>query len=406
MARPTIGIVTTWFQRGAAYVSKAYADVLSTDLDIRIYARGGELMPIGDPEWDTPEVYWGEYVPGARKTFIDWADFKKWLEREHIDILLFNEQQSWDVVIRCKQELSIPIGSYLDFYTKESIPFFRLYDYLLCNTKRHFAAFEWHPNAWHVPWGVDLSEFKTSSIQPDHFFMHNCGFNPYRKGTDLLVDAFQKLQTDEATLFIHSQRELADFPELEVQVKNDPRITWHIEDVAPPGLYRRGEVFVYPSRLDGLGLSLPEALANGIPSVAPDEAPMNEFIEEGVNGLLVKVDRRWQREDGFYWPMDEVNVDALSECMQTFWDKRESLGAWKEKTLEHARNKLDWHKNTRGLIEKLQKVERAEPDNELVERCAAWERATSPTPTLMQQGHRILIALGARKVKRALFGRG
>lgn len=39
-----IGLVTTWFERGAAYVSKAYLNSLKTDNNVFIYARGGENM--------------------------------------------------------------------------------------------------------------------------------------------------------------------------------------------------------------------------------------------------------------------------------------------------------------------------------------------------------------------------
>lgn len=49
-----IGIVTTWFERGAAMVSKAYRDVLAQRHDVLIYARGGERTGEGDPHWDQP----------------------------------------------------------------------------------------------------------------------------------------------------------------------------------------------------------------------------------------------------------------------------------------------------------------------------------------------------------------
>ena len=37
-----IGIVTTWFERGGAYVSRQYRDLLKNDFNVFIYARGGE----------------------------------------------------------------------------------------------------------------------------------------------------------------------------------------------------------------------------------------------------------------------------------------------------------------------------------------------------------------------------
>lgn len=55
-----IGIVTTWFERGAAYVSKAYFESLNNDENnIFIFARGGESYAKGDPKWDNEYVTWG-----------------------------------------------------------------------------------------------------------------------------------------------------------------------------------------------------------------------------------------------------------------------------------------------------------------------------------------------------------
>jgi len=53
-------------------------------------------------------------------------------------------------------------------------------------------------------------------------------------------------------------------------------------------LYYLGDVYVYPTTLDGLGLTVYEALASGLPVIATDVAPMNEIITED-NGKLVKV---------------------------------------------------------------------------------------------------------------------
>lgn len=41
-----VGIVTTWFERGAAYVSRQYLEALRSDSNnsVYIYARGGDHM--------------------------------------------------------------------------------------------------------------------------------------------------------------------------------------------------------------------------------------------------------------------------------------------------------------------------------------------------------------------------
>ena len=55
-----IGIVTTWFERGAAYVSRQFKDALSAQNNVFIYARGGESYAKGDPDWDDANVFWSK----------------------------------------------------------------------------------------------------------------------------------------------------------------------------------------------------------------------------------------------------------------------------------------------------------------------------------------------------------
>jgi hypothetical protein len=85
-----IGIVTTWFERGAAYVSKAYKEALSHNHSVYIYARGGEESGIGNPQWNTPDVTWGKHYPmPITHTYIDRADFIRWIREKQLDIVFF-----------------------------------------------------------------------------------------------------------------------------------------------------------------------------------------------------------------------------------------------------------------------------------------------------------------------------
>lgn len=47
-----IAIVTTWFERGAAYVSRQYRQALMRSHQVFIYARGGEAYAATDPVWN------------------------------------------------------------------------------------------------------------------------------------------------------------------------------------------------------------------------------------------------------------------------------------------------------------------------------------------------------------------
>ena len=90
-----IGIITTWFERGAAHVSKAIIDVIKDDFEVYIYARGGEVAANHPSAWTHEHLHWGTTLPYAMKTHVDLPDFKKWLKNTTPDVLLFNEQHSW-----------------------------------------------------------------------------------------------------------------------------------------------------------------------------------------------------------------------------------------------------------------------------------------------------------------------
>ncbi|WP_306644190.1 glycosyltransferase family 4 protein [Sanyastnella coralliicola] len=405
--KPVLGIISTWFERGATHVSLAYIAALQERFTIRVYARAGDEFPHNDPKWAQDFVHWGEFLPGALRTTIDWNDFSAWMKRENPAYLLFNEQHSWDVIHRLLGLKDRPlIGAYIDYYTDSTTPFFAHYDFLLCNTKRHYSVFEHLPGAMYVPWGVDLSLYSSPERAERGFrFFHSLGYNPDRKGTDLCVKAFKRLPNEDIQLILHAQRPLSDFPELQTAVESDQRIVWINKEVPPPGLYHEGDWYVYPSRLDGIGLSLPEALASGLPAIVPDEAPMNEFINEGENGFRVSVEKHWKREDQYYWPMNEVNVEALSNAMQRAVDDREQLESWQQRTLLHADEQLDWKKNAQHLGTALEKVEKRPIDKQLFQESLAFEHRQQPNLTFKHKMHRFLIKLGARQIKRAIFGR-
>jgi 1,2-diacylglycerol 3-alpha-glucosyltransferase len=356
--RLNIGIVTTWFDRGAAYVSKAYMKVLSHDHQVFIYARGGEKYAVGDPNWDFENVTWGSYVPYKPYMYIDWDEFKTWISDHQIDLLIFNEQRDWDIILRCL-DLDIPIGAYVDYYTIETKPFFWLYDFVLCNTKRHYDVYKEHPQAFFIPWGTDVDEFapiRTSASTEPLTFFHSCGVSPNRKGTEQVIKAFRAITAD-VKLVIHSQIPWEkDFPGLISLVKEDPRITLIEKTIGPPGLFHLGDVYVYPTILEGIGLTITEALSCGMPVITTDNPPMNEFIEDGYNGKLVKVANFIFREDHYFWPQSFCDQDSLIDAFQYFIDHIDQLPVYRQNARDFALRNLDWNKNAAGLSQILKTI--------------------------------------------------
>ncbi len=354
------GIVTTWFERGAAYVSRQYLQKLQEQHPVAIYARGGETYARNDPAWDQKEVTWGIRRPVGPPTALDLEDFQKWLAREAIECVIFNEQQWWPPIWLC-HDLGIKTAAYVDYYTEITVPFFGCYDVLLCNTQRHHLAFAWHPQALYLPWGTALDLFTPQSIAPVQTdkvtFFHSAGMSPGRKGTNYVIQSFAALANPSTHLVIHTQLDLQTvFPELGAtidQLLAQGRLDLYEQTVAAPGLYHLGDVYVYPSTLDGLGLTPAEALACGLPVIATDHPPMNEFVDPNCNGRLVDVERLVARFDGYYWPQALIQPASLTTQMAYYLDHRAELPRFKAQARAYAENNLDWHKNAASLADDL-----------------------------------------------------
>jgi hypothetical protein len=127
------------------------------------------------------------------------------------------------------------------------------------------------------------------------------------------------------------------------------KVTIIEKTVGPPGLYHQGDVYVYPSRLDGLGLTVCEALSCGLPVITTDCQPMSEFIIPGYNGQLIEVAKTYPRKDGYYWPISEPCVESLAGRMYEAYKRRDLLSLWKQNARSYAQVERDWHANAKAI---------------------------------------------------------
>jgi len=358
-----IGIVTTWFERGAAYVSKNFRDTLlnNKDNNVFIFARVGEHYAIGDKNWDSETVYWikKRTVPQVGLV-IHKSDFYKWIKSNNIELVIFNEQQWFIPLLWCK-ELNVKTVAYIDYYTEQTIPLFDVYDAVICNTKRHYTAFQNHKAAYYIPWGTQLDVFKptnTNLVNTDVVtFFHSCGRDKHRKGVDLILKAFDSIQTD-FKLIIHTQIEFKNPEHLKLieslQKKNKLEII--CDTVTAPGLFYLGDIYVYPSRLEGIGLTIAEALASGLGLVVTDMPPMNEFSNE-KNSLLVKTLYQYARSDAYYWPVCEIDLDDLKTKLEYLCTAKARVLDMKKEARLYAEEFLDARKNLMVLNEIVKNVQ-------------------------------------------------
>jgi len=169
-----------------------------------------------------------------------------------------------------------------------------------------------------IPYFIDLKPFselpgagEPEPGMPVHFL--TCCQMIHRKGMDVLLQACSRL-TD-----LNWQLTLIGSGPLRRKLEKKFRERFSTRQVIFGGeipyekrqeAFDQKHVFVFPSRWDGWGMVLPEALAAGLPVIATDRViSAHEFIRNGANGFIVPAE----------------NPQALAEKMEYFLHHREEI---------------------------------------------------------------------------------
>ena len=180
-----------------------------------------------------------------------------------------------------------------------------------------------------IPYHCELAPFfaiqRDPNVQrPITFFF--CGQMIERKGVDLLLLAFDRLIAngmDARLLLVGREAELPTFMNL-VSPATRSRVQYEGFQAPEclPAYFARSDVFVLPSRHDGWGVVVNQALATGVPIITSDAVGAGlDYVENGINGVKVKAG----------------DVDALYAAMQSLAQDPEIARIWGMKSREIAR---------------------------------------------------------------------
>ena len=148
-----------------------------------------------------------------------------------------------------------------------------------------------------MPYFSDLERFRSLRSKAKNGMARTILFSgslTRRKGVDLLARAFVALASE--------------FPDVRLLIVGTGPLQKEVEEIlAPfanrvdwagfqpwhelPNFYARADLFCFPSRYDGWGLALVEALASGIPVIGTDQTGSAlDLVAPGKNGWLIKAD--------------------------------------------------------------------------------------------------------------------
>lgn len=114
--------------------------------------------------------------------------------------------------------------------------------------------------------------------------------NDPRKGLDLLLEALKLVvKKHNAVLVVAGSGDQAGAKEMvkSLGIQESVIFTGYVDDDHLKKLYLACDVYAVPSRMEGFGLTVLEAMAAGKPVVATRVGSIPELMEDGVHGTLV-----------------------------------------------------------------------------------------------------------------------
>nr|BAL54438.1 glycosyl transferase family 1 [uncultured Gammaproteobacteria bacterium] len=136
--------------------------------------------------------------------------------------------------------------------------------------------------------GVDTARFSPIERATPHrpFRLLYVGNWNVLKGVDLLAPIMQALGKDFELAYTADRNGAHERYPLPPNCRNLGRLSGS----ALVAAYQQADALLFPSRLEGLPLTVLEAMACGLPVIAADTASLPEVVEDGRTGLLCPLD--------------------------------------------------------------------------------------------------------------------
>lgn len=192
-----------------------------------------------------------------------------------------------------------------------------------------------------VPWGIDVRPAAAADIErvrathrlPDSFILWLGTVEP-RKNVPTLLEAYARLGRDDVDLVIAGGEGWND--ELAAIERRSSAGVHRIGFVPPAdlhALYAAATVFCFPSRQEGFGLPVLEAMAQGTPVVTSAGTATAEVVAD--TGLTV----------------DPADAGALAHALATLLDDPDLAARLGAAGQRRARDELSWARTAAGLVD-------------------------------------------------------
>lgn len=351
-----VGIVSYWFNRGQAVVSRRIRAALdAAGLQTFVLARPTKDGFVRSRFIDRTGPWAQRGVTAASRFDIPEVEYLEWAADNMLDVVLCDQNLQFRELAGLRRRGVRTVGRFVwEAFRPEDVAganeaFETIYSVTRCEQRR-YAGFgiESPLVRWAPP--PELVRFPRPP-RPDRevrFFFPG-GYLSDRKPTAETIAAFQRVRGPRARLILKIQDPVRG-PQLAAEAERaDPRIraiTADLPDDEHHRLMASCDVLLAPTRWEGLGLHHGEAIALGLPAITNDFPPMNENVAHDVDGWLVPAVWHSERVPGV--PRLETPIEPLAEAIEALCDddRRGRLAAG----VARRRAAVTWADTTSDLV--------------------------------------------------------
>jgi 1,2-diacylglycerol 3-alpha-glucosyltransferase len=331
-----VGVVSKWFNRGQPVVGRQLRSALDQlGHETFVLARPKKERGPRPGALDRDDVWDQPGVTEAASYDVTAEEYERWVGEHGIEAVLCDQNYQFAELAQLRARGVRTIGRFVwEHFTADHVAgATEAFDVVYSLTRAEQARYrEMGLETPYVPWGChpdliaigeEVSRRSSLDSGGTVTYVFPGGFLGHRKPLGPVLEAFEATGDDRLRLLVKAQVERKQLRAAEDAARRDPRIELRLAD-EPTAAHLRAiascDVCLSPSRWEGLGLPLYEAIAFGMPAVTNDAPPMNEAIHDGVNGLLVGSTANGTAKSGI--PALEPDVDELRAAIERLADDR------------------------------------------------------------------------------------
>ena len=212
-----------------------------------------------------------------------------------------------------------------------------------------------------IHWGIDTDKFYPLERTSDRpFTFGTMGALSKRKGTDILVEAFQKAFPTETDVKLICKSSFNGYPFMVKDKRIQVDLTPVTHDELLNNFFKKVDCFVFPTRGEGFGLTPLEAMATGIPSIVTGWSGPVEYMTPETGWLIDYTmtpakdftDSVYKEECGDW---AEPSLDHLVKLMRYAYEHQDEVKEKGKNASKHVEDSWTWEKKIPMFKDALKK---------------------------------------------------